>query len=408
MIHRFERLAGILFLFALIAGSLSSCMDASLVSEPSAGVGISIQAAPSTLKTLRLRVSGPGMVSRSATLPIGADAVVLPIPIGPARRFELLGELHAVGNPGLDNPSVFYASRQQAPIVPGGTQVNLNLTLRSRILIPDSLGERLGEVPDLEGTLSEIDAEWISGDRITNTIPYDVDFGSAGAIYFVSDAGVERAISLASAPTLVVDAGNLNLRHIAIDRINDRLYIANSNTVAGAPIGAAPQPLPLTNGLNVAQYGAVQGIAVAPDGTLFVAQSTRVGRFDPASSTPIASVGVAPLNVADVVARSDGVYILINSRDNTSYNPAGIAIARLGPNLENVLESYGSTVNGQEGVPGSFLGPVRFLSTANQEITVADSDGGVSRIVQVRNVDGDGWREFQSAQDPFGFAPYAW
>lgn len=151
----------------------------------------------------------------------------------------------------------------------------------------------------------------------------------------------------------------------------------------------------------------MQGLDVGPDGSLFVAQSNRVWRFDPKTGELLNGFDARSYNIADIMLRPDGVYLLINSRrefDGEVFQNVAtdVAVVRLSPNLGAILDSFGTSVNSTQGRRGSFFGPLKFIAEHNREITVTDSNNTVTRIVQFRNLDGDGWREFGSHVNALG------
>ena len=96
------------------------------------------------------------------------------------------------------------------------------------------------------------------------------------------------------------------------------------------------------------------------------------------------------------------MYLLINSEREFEVEvfqnvPADVAVLRLLRNLGSTVESSGTSINPTQGTQGSFFGPLKFVGEHNREITATDSNGPVTRNVQFRNLDGDGWREFREA-----------
>jgi hypothetical protein len=94
------------------------------------------------------------------------------------------------------------------------------------------------------------------------------------------------------------------------------------------------------------------------------------------------------------------VYLLINSErefDGEVFQnvPADVAMLRLPPNRGSIVESFETPINPTQGTQGSFFGPLKLVGQHNREITVTDSNGSLTRIVQFRNLDGDGRRELR-------------
>jgi len=398
-------------------------MDASLVSSGSAPVELSVQSVPSNVRDLGVRVTGPGMPSISKSVPLGADALVLPVPVGPAREFELRARLNELGTQQV-NDSVWYGAHRRVPVSPAGALVPLNLSIRSAILVPnltDSGVGRLVQIDDLEGTSATISStKWSESSFMAGDIS-DVTVGRRGAIFYIANPSlggtdvIHRVTALGSTPQAI--SSQQGYKTIAMDREGDRVYAAKVDSVWAMGLdGTNEQQLPLSAGLNVNTWGEVQGLDVGPKGLLYVAQSNRVGLFDPTSATPVASRDVSPFNIADVMVRPDGVYLLINSRDTSEQNPADLVVIRMNPQLSEVFGTFGSSVNSSEGLKGSFFGPLKFLAEVNEEITIADSDGTTTRIVQFQNVSGAGWREYGrgingNQADEAGelrFDPYQW
>lgn len=412
---------------AFAALALIGCMDASLVETGSAPASISIQAAPPTIRDLGLRVSGPGMPTFQTTIRVGSDAAVFQVPVGPARRFELRARLNQVGSSQL-NESVWYDGRRQVPVPPSGAFIPLRLSLRSTLLVPDTVsGGRLLEIPELGGTDAAIDA----ASRWSNFVPgvSDIAVGPRGNLYAVADIQITGGLFDAPSTTAFGPAAlssDAVFDRLAVDPENPRVYAYSAATDAiwavQAGTGTAQELTQISSVLGNSRttFGRVQALAVDPNGFLYVAQSHRIGKFDPATEALVAGYDATPLNIADIMIRDDGLYVLVNSERTSGGNPTNVttspSVLRVLPDMSSVVESFGSTVSPSEGVRGSFFGPLRFIAENNRNITVADSDGTVARLVQFRNLDGDGWKEYgQLVDDPgsplpgeMQFASYQW
>jgi hypothetical protein len=115
------------------------------------------------------------------------------------------------------------------------------------------------------------------------------------------------------------------------------------------------------------------------------------------------------------MVRPDGIYVLVHSR-NEEAQPTNDVVVRFTPNLETVLDTFGTGVGPAEDQPGRFFGAIQFLAPWNDRITIADTDGmTVARVVQIDDVYGSGWKEYgayNSALDgtagEFNFANYEW
>lgn len=418
-----------------LAITMTGCMDASLVDSGSAPATLSIQAVPPTVRELGLRVSGPGMPTFTRSIPVGAEALVFELPVGPARRFELLARLNVVGTEQL-NPSVRYGARKQVPVAPGGVLVPLPLQLQSSIIISDQtadpqgqLGDsRIIEIPSLDAPDAQVLSESTWDNYEIGAVDTAID--GLGRIYGIggdSPAGqIYRFPELTQTLDAVVLGTSSGFRAFTVNEGTGRVFAARTGgqqlqnqVFAISPSGAEVQ-LSLQGGLDIS-FGAVQGLDVGPGGNLFVAQSNRVGRFDLQTGALLNGFDARPYNIADIMVRPEGVYLLINSErqfDGEVFQNVAtdVAVVRLPPNLGSIVESFGNGVAPAEGAVGDFFGPLKFVAEHNREITVADSNGIVTRIVQFRNLDGDGWREFGSHVDDPGtplpgemqFAPYLW
>lgn len=403
---------------------LTSCMDASLVSDGSAPASISIQSAPATIRDLGLRVSGPGMPTVAKTVPIGADALVFGVPVGPARRFELIARLNRVTTDQL-NQNVWYDARRQLPVPPGGTLVDLPLFIRSTILVPDinfsGTGTRLVAIEDLVGPDAVITSEkWteLPFDDPARYQPSDVAVDARGGIYvaFRATGGVVRVPDVGSFNPQQIRASG-GILSMAIDRERGRLFVSElSDVYAMALNGSNERSLDLFDSLSPGVNGYFQGVAVDPAGMLYVAQSARISRVDPQTSEILATRSTAPYDLSDVMVRPDGVYALVHSR-NQQGGQADVGIVRLNFALSEITGTYGTGVDPAEGVPGKFFGPRRFIAETNRKITVADTDGAsVARIVQIDDLSGAGWRAYGQADDgqgsglagEFTFVGYTW
>lgn len=420
---RFVSFARILVI-AFAALPLIGCMDASLVNGDSAPASISIQASPTTIRDLGLRVSGPGMPTLQTTIPVGSDAAVFQVPVGPVRRFDLRARLNRVGTEVL-NESIRYAARWEGPLPPGGTMVTLSPRIETVVLVPDrnSSGGNAGRVVaigDLVGSDALITADkWRAApfDDPGLQDPVDVDVGPAGGIFvaFGSD-GIAR----------IPDVDNLsygqvrpagNVKAIAIDRERSRLFVAEDDEVYARPLSGtgAGVSLGLFSSLDPVSNGYFQGVAVDPFGMIYVAQSARISRVDPVSGEVLATRDVAPRDVSDIMVRPDGVYVLVHS-SNENDGPAAQVVIRFSPNLQTVLDTFGTGVDPVEGQAGRFFGAVQFLAPWNERITIADTDdSSVARIVQIDDISGTGWREYgaynsalDGAAGAFNFVGYLW
>lgn len=407
---------------------LAGCMDASLVESGSGEVSLGIQSVPGAVRDVGIRVSGPGMSTLSKSIPAGADAAVLPIPIGPAREFELRARLNRVGGSDL-NESVRYVDDWIGPVPPSGVMVNLIPRIETVILVPDrnSSGGNSGRIVAIEnlvGNEATITSEkWRSApfDDPPLQEPIDVDIGPSGAIYVAFDenlgsAGVARIADVDNLPYDEVRPDG-DVRAIAIDRDRNRLFIAESAEVFARPLSGsgAGQSLGLFSLLDPPTNGYFQGIAVDPFGMIYVAQSARISRIDPKGGEILATRNVAPRDVSDIMVRPDGIYVLVHSR-NEEAQPTNDVVVRFTPNLETVLDTFGTGVDPAEDQPGRFFGAIQFLAPWNERITIADTDGtSVARVVQIDDISGSGWKEygaFNSALDgtagQFNFVNYEW
>jgi hypothetical protein len=161
--------------------------------------------------------------------------------------------------------------------------------------------------------------------------------------------------------------------------------------------------------------GYFQGVAVDPFGMIYVAQSARISRVDPVSGEVLATRYVAPRDVSDIMVRPDGIYVLVHSRNEEAQRTNDVVV-RFTPNLETVLDTFGTGVDPAEDQPGRFFGAIQFLAPWNDRITIADTDGmSVARVVQIDDISGSGWKEYgayNSALDgtagEFNFANYEW
>jgi hypothetical protein len=364
------------------------------------------------------------MSTLAKTIPAGADAVVLPIPVGPAREFELRARLNRVGGSAL-NESVRYVDDWIGPVSPSGAMISFVPRIETVILVPDRSSPflnsgRIVAIDNLVGNEATITSEkWRAAafDDPGLQDPVDVDVGTAGAIYvaFRSD-GIAR----------IPDVDNLSysevrpardVNAIAIDRERSRLFVAEDDEVyarplSGTGVGAS---LGLSSSLDPVSNGYFQGVAVDPFGMIYVAQSARISRVDPVSGEVLATRDVAPRDVSDIMVRPDGVYVLVHS-SNENDGPAAQVVVRFSPNLQTVLDTFGTGVDPVEGQAGRFFGAVQFLAPWNERITIADTDGSsVARIVQIDDISGSGWREYggyNSALDgtagQFNFVNYEW
>ena len=415
-----------LFLAVALVIGLAGCMDASLVDNGTAPASITIQAVPPTLRDLGLRVSGPGMPPVAKSVPVGADALVLEVPVGPARRFELRARLNRVTTDQL-NQNVWYDARRQVAVPPGGALVDLPLGIRSTILVPDinfsGTGTRLVAIEDLVGSDATITSEkWteLSFDDPARYQPSDVALDGRGGIYVAFRGtlgdGVIRVRDVGSFTPEVVRADG-SVLGMAIDRERGRLFVSEMTDVyAMALNGSDERALNLTASLAPGPNGYFQGLAVDPAGNLYIAQSAQISHVDPETSAVLATRSVAPYDLSDVMVRPDGVYALVYSRDQKSAQ-ADVAIVRFNFSLTKITGTYGTGLAPAENTPGSFFGPRRFLAETNREITIADTDGStVARIVQIEDLSGTGWREYGQADGgannglagEFEFVGYTW
>lgn len=409
---------------AFVAPALIGCMDASLVDHGAAPATLSIQSAPATIRDLGLRVSGPGMPTLQTTIPVGSDAAVFQVPVGPVRRFELRARLNRVGTDVL-NESIRYAARWEGPMPPGGTMVTLSPRIETVVLVPDgnSSGGNAGRVvaiDDLVGSDALITADkWRAAafDDPGLLDPVDVDVGPEGGIYvaFGSD-GIARIPDVDNLSySQVRPVGNVNA--IAIDRERSRLFVAEDDEVYARPLSGtgAGASLGLFSSLDPVSNGYFQGVAVDPFGMIYVAQSARISRVDPVSGEVLATRNVAPRDVSDIMVRPDGVYVLVHS-SNENDGPAAQVVVRFSPNLQTELDTFGTGMDPVEGQAGRFFGAVQFLAPWNDRITIADTDGSsVARIVQIDDISGSGWREYgayngdlDGAVGEFNFVGYLW
>ena len=410
--------------FGILGFILTSCMDASLVDSGSGEMRLGIQSVPGSVRDVGIRVSGPGMSTLSKSIPAGADAAVLPIPVGPAREFELRARLNRVGGSVL-NESVRYVDDWVGPVAPSGAMINFIPRIETVILVPDRSSPflnsgRIVAIDNLIGNEATITSEkWRAApfDDPGLQDPVDVDVGPAGGIYvaFGSD-GIARIPDVDNLSYSQVRPGG-DVNAIAIDRERSRLFVAEDDEVYARPLSGtgAGASLGLFSSLDPVSNGYFQGVAVDPFGMIYVAQSARISRVDPVSGEVLATRNVAPRDVSDIMVRPDGVYVLVHS-SNENDGPAAQVVVRFSPNLQTVLDTFGTGVDPVAGQTGRFFGAVQFLTPWNDGITIADTDGSsVARIVQIDDISGSGWREYgayngalDGAAGEFNFVGYLW
>ena len=378
--------------------ALAGCMDASLVQSGSGPASISIMDAPTTLGDLDLNVSGPAMGDINLSVTRDTDALVLEVPTGPDRRFDLVGFLNG-------DTTAFYQGLRTVGIGPEGVQVSLPMNLRSKIIIPDS---GYGLVVRID-TLPTGDSSWNTFNIGTLNDAKDVDVDADGFVYIAGDEVARTPAIGTAATTLPVPVLGTGFTSIAVDSDREFLYTAGERRIIRSRLDGTNAVSPWVSAGDLFDYAAdpfrdyiIQGIAVDEDGYIYVAQAPGVSKVDPNSRNVLAQFSVPGYaegddGLSDVMVRPDGVFAL-----NVNSATPSTVIYRLQPTDLTVIDSYGRTTTSSAAADevGEFYYPLRFLATLNKRITIGESDGngfGHARLVSLDDLSGNGWQTYGTA-----------
>jgi len=380
---------------ALLCGALlaAGCYYMPSGAQGSARASLALaKGLPANVSSIALIVSGPGMKTMANEYPVGTSSVSLEVPAGRARTFTLLPS----------TASVTFKGEATVDLVAGETkEITLSPVLSdTQIIVPDYLNNRLVQISDMLGT------GWtVKTGAASALYPYDVDFDSQGRI-FVADYSTTPLYYLDDITTnpVSVSIATTYLYALAIDRPANLVYFTNGTLLYRKDLGDPGDP---GTQLSIPITGRIMGLAVGPDGSLYLADyGSGFGgfllKYDPVGQNVLASY---PPTVSsywdpwDVSVQGGYVY-------STHVLDLGVKkVARSGLDLNFIDEFTG---------PGSdpFYGPRRFVAILSRKLTVIDEGyTGVdsNRLAAFSDMAGSGWTTYGatgSSTGQFNFYSY--
>ena len=340
-----------------------------------------------------MRVSGAGMQDIETRVARDSDAVVVNVPVGPDRVFELVAPTTTTT---LENPIIDYRGKGQAAVSSDGANVNVSIGIgKTAIVVPDTDNTRLAQIDSIAGG----NDSWETLNLSDYGNPRDVDFDSQGRIYIAAGFDIVRVGNIGDDNPQQILSGSFNFNSIAIDRDSGTVYFASRSDISKADLDGANVVSFLSNEDIYPSYN-IQGLAVDAEGYLLAAQAPGVKKIDPDTKEIVASFDLPgyvddppEAGVSDVMVRDNEVFVLSFSAPDP-----GTAVYKLDTSL-SVIDSYGRTeTDGSADEPGEFWGPRRFVATLNRKITIADWRElplpKKARLVSLDDLDGSGWQTY--------------
>jgi len=399
---------------------LSGCMAAGTGGAQAAYPSVSVQQVPSTVTTLDLSVTGPGMtpIQQSGISP-GTTSLIVEVPVGSDRVFRLLGQVYDPSN--LQDPNInsfvqsFGDEKVQAVSSEG---VSLSFDMQpfyTKVIFPS-----FSYISQYDRTLST--AYVTLNPTLSNLVglgPVAVDLDATGRLYvansfydgqtFTYHYGIFRMDDAASSPFEIDLSSFLNsLDSLAVDSQRGLIYFVGTDKSYSPIIGSVR-----TDGTNIrTDYDVSQipfvaaasqsggfgnpyftGIDVGPDGTLYISgycsfevlpTQGGVTHYDPTTQGVLSSYDGSPNEFVDVMRKGKYVYtIRYQAQGLPGSQPNGVI--ELTPQL-GFVDSMSGTGDPTL-APGQFSNPSKFAAPENPGFYVING----SYIIHFDDLSGAGW-----------------
>jgi hypothetical protein len=301
--------------------------------------------------------------------------VSLEVPAGVARTFTLLANTISVTLRGDATVDLVAGEKKEITLSP--------VTIDTQIIVPDYKNNRIVQISDMLG------AGWLEKSVGASPIsPYDVDFDSQGRI-FVADYSTSPLYYLddITATPVSVSISATYLYALAVDRPANLVYFSDGTSLFWKDLG---NDTDLGAQLSITITGRIMGLAVGPDGRLYLASyGSGLGgsliKYDPVVGKQIASYAPgSDWDPWDVSVQGGYVY-------TTHVLSSGVKkVARSDLNL-NFIDEY----TGPASDP--FYGPHRFVAILSKRITFTDEDQSTSdRLISMDSINGAGLQTYGS------------
>ncbi len=368
---------------------------------------------PSDIGSLTLTVSGPGLTTVELVYATAPGSLVLELPAGPDRKFEL-----TVNVGGAANAATVYEGQATVNLERAETTdvaIDMRVT-QTKLVIPDYLNYRIVMIDNMNGDgWMELGGSDLGFSPSSNFRPYDVAIDGRGRIYIANaygapDGGVFRIDNMADTTRETITTRD-SIQALAIDDINGYIYYIASGTTPLYrkrldPLGGE-ESFDLTAESEVT-FLECRGLSVDQSGMVYLANSSenKILKINPnlPAGSRVLSTFVSP-NIDDpwdVMVNSGYVYVTNWSGLN------GYKIVRLSTDLTGP-QSFGDSNSSSSPIQGEFWGPRRFIAVLNRKITLTDeydSFTNYDSLLSFDNIQGDGWQaygEYGSGTGQFKF-----
>jgi len=376
----------------------------------------------SSITSVELIVSGPGMNTIGVTYDSLPSTIDLTVPSGSDRKFELT--VH------VDIPIIAatsYKGTSTVNLSQGDAVVSLNMGLGStKLIVPDrnwnsGITPRVLQFDDISGsnafllnfaTLGPLLTA--AGYTLSTFAPYDIDFDAGGRIYIANRAGSTesgfiRIDNITGLNPIYKNRDSVSgINALTVDRKNGHVYYSTGTSIYRSDLdGNFEDILIITAG--VASIQTIQGMAFAENNLIYIVGTTpattpTVFQYDPILELITANYTMPNAifsNPWDVITKDDSIYVS---------NPEGADGWKIIKLSKDLLfpEGYGikktTALYAPDMAQGHFYVPKRFVAILNKKITIMDDnsdgiEGALDKLVSMDDITGSNWETFPTSGD---------
>jgi hypothetical protein len=345
------------------------------------------KALPEGIDSIELNVTGPGMEQIEESIEIGENSVTIEVPSGEEREFNI----------DVTTSLVTFSGSAVEDLTAGEeTEITIPMDLSEiKMLIPDAMNGRIVKLDDMDGS------GWITTNfGYSDFAPWDIDFDSQGTVYLATSPAVAAPlifrIGLLDEIPTVFHSGSLGFRSIAVDRINDIVYFAESNALFRSNLDLTEvEPIETDIGVGAPIQG-ISGLEVLDNGHLLIASNERIDIYDTSGSGQIIesdSVNYVNDIPSDFLYKNGFAYLSCSGGSSSG------KIVRF-----DMRSTY--SFNDPIEYNTNLAGPKRFIRTLSDKIIFIDENQmiGEHRIISIGDISGTE-REQYGSQGSAGDGP---
>lgn len=354
-----------------------------------------------------IKVSGPGMETIEETFSKNIEKMVLDVPAGKSRLFEVIAYIDP------SDSSAALSFRGTATLdLEEGSAATLPVSLsvyETKLIIPDPNNTpKIIQITDFNNPdWKELNTSNFT--NITDFRPYDIDFDSKGRIYIAnnrSSVANEMVVRIDNFdnPNDTVMVGNVSafgVKAIAIDRKNGYIYHTRGTDLRRTDISSPG----IGTAISVAAFSTPQFAALAVDeeGMLYIADYSpnQIVKLDP--DNPLTFIKSYTSNIdfindfgtfshGDIYTWGDSLFIA-NLNGITGYK-----VLELDKDTFTLLNNYGTATTSADISKGMFYGPHLFVGIRNDKFYMVDEYGEnglyLDKLISMDDMSGTNWTIF--------------